>query len=115
MLGHPKTCPHGKRIPPGECCRRLEKEAGQIITTVADLQAGEEAVVAYLHSDDTSDLRKLMAIGSLPGVRVSLKQRFPSYLIQIGNSQFGIDEHMARQIYVRPSGQARRRHRRGRG
>ena len=116
MLGHPKTCPHGKAIPPGECCRRLEKEPGQIISTVADLAAGEEAVVAYLHSEDASDLRKLMAIGGLPGTAITLKQRFPSYLVQIGNSQFGIDEHMARQIYVRSPGRGRRRRRRrGRG
>lgn len=22
MLKHPKTCPHGKKIPPGECCEK---------------------------------------------------------------------------------------------
>jgi DtxR family Mn-dependent transcriptional regulator len=22
LLGHPTTCPHGKPIPPGDCCRR---------------------------------------------------------------------------------------------
>ena len=103
MLGHPKTCPHGKPIPPGECCRRLEQEPGRLIKTLAEMKTGEHGVIAYLHSEDPSDLRKLMAIGALPGAFVELKQRFPSYLVQIGDSQFGIDEEMARQIHLRPA------------
>ena len=101
MLGHPVTCPHGKPIPRGECCRRLEKEPGQLITTLAEMRNGERAVVAYLHSEDIADLRKLMAIGTLPGTPVVRVQRFPTYLLEIGHSQFAIDKEMASQIYVR--------------
>ena len=104
ILGHPKTCPHGKPIPPGDCCRRMEKEAGQLILALTGLKAGETAVIAYLHSEDVSDLRKLMAIGALPGTQLTLRQRFPSYLLEMGHSQFAIDEEMARQIYVRRAG-----------
>lgn len=28
LLGHPRTSPHGKAIPPGECCRRAEAGEG---------------------------------------------------------------------------------------
>lgn len=28
LLGHPRTSPHGKAIPPGECCRRAEAREG---------------------------------------------------------------------------------------
>jgi len=101
ILGHPRACPHGKPIPPGECCRRMETQTGRLILTLAEMRAGESAVIAYLHSEDVGDLRKLMAIGALPGAAVTLKQRFPSYLIELGNSQFAVDEQMARQIHVR--------------
>lgn len=101
ILGHPRACPHGKPIPPGECCRRMETQTSRLILALAEMRAGESAVIAYLHSEDVADLRKLMAIGALPGSAVTVKQRFPSYLIELGNSQFAIDEQMARQIFVR--------------
>ena len=31
LLGHPKTCPHGKPIPPGECCRHDATEISSLI------------------------------------------------------------------------------------
>ncbi|MHC4591149.1 MAG: metal-dependent transcriptional regulator [Planctomycetota bacterium] len=104
ILGHPRTCPHGKPIPSGECCRRLERETGPLLTSAAELEPDEPAVIAYLHSEETADLRKLMAIGALPGTAIVVRQRFPSYLIELGRSQFGIDREMASQIYVRRSG-----------
>ncbi len=101
ILGHPKTCPHGKPIPPGDCCRRMERDTGPLLTSAAELEIGERGVIAYLHSENVDDLRKLMAIGALPGATIVVRQRFPSYLVELGASQFGIDEHMARQVYVR--------------
>ncbi len=104
MLGHPGHCPHGRPIPPGECCRRMEREPGQLIVPLAEAEAGEEAVIAYLRTDDTYDLRKLMSIGALPGTSVVVKQRFPSFLLRMGESEFAVDEQMARSIYVRRHG-----------
>lgn len=101
ILGHPRTCPHGKPIPPGECCKTMDREAGPLLTSAAALDVGERGVIAYLHGDNADDLRKLMAIGALPGATIVVRQRFPSYLLEVGASQFGVDEHMARQIYVR--------------
>ncbi len=100
-LGHPRVCPHGKPIPPGECCRRPESEAGPMLARLSDMKAGDEGVIAYLHSNQQDDLRKLMAMGALPRVAVTIEQRFPSFLIKLDNSRFAIDAEMAGQIYVR--------------
>ena len=105
MLGHPKTCPHGRTIPRGECCKRSARETGPMITTLAEMKKGEHGVVAYLHSEEGLTLRKLMAMGALPGTKVTLVQRFPSYLVELGQSEFAIDEEMARGIYVRRMGE----------
>jgi len=113
ILGHPRACPHGKPIPPGDCCRRLDREVEPLLSTAADLPTDEPAVIAYLNSRDPADLRKLMAIAALPGTSIVVRQRFPSYLVELGSAQFGIDEHMARQIHVRRAAPGRRRRRRG--
>jgi len=42
-----------------------------------------------------------MAMGALPGISVTMIQKFPSYVFQIGQSQFAIDQEMAEGIYVR--------------
>jgi DtxR family Mn-dependent transcriptional regulator len=41
-----------------------------------------------------------MAMGALPGISVTMMQKFPSYAFQIGQSQFAIDQQMAEGIYV---------------
>jgi DtxR family Mn-dependent transcriptional regulator len=42
-----------------------------------------------------------MAMGALPGISVTMMQKFPSYVFKIGQSQFAIDKEMAQGIYIR--------------
>jgi DtxR family transcriptional regulator, Mn-dependent transcriptional regulator len=37
----------------------------------------------------------------LPGLSITLLQTFPSYVFQIGQSQFAIDKELAESIYIR--------------
>lgn len=103
ILGHPEKCPHDKPIPPGECCERMEKEPGQLIRPLTEAEVDDILVVAYLQSEEHSDLRKLMAVGALPGTELKLKQKYPSYVLKIAHTEFALDEAMADQIYVRPA------------
>lgn len=100
LLGHPKTCPHGKPIPPGDCCRRAQEEDLREIKPLCEGKPQEEGVVAYLSTRENREIQKLMAMGILPGVRVKLIQRYPSYVFQMGYSQFTIDRELAEKIYV---------------
>ena len=45
-------------------------------------------------------LTKIMAMGALPGMSVTLIQKFPSYVFQLGHSQFAVDKNLAEQIRV---------------
>ena len=40
-------------------------------------------------------------MGALPGISVTMIQKFPSYVFQIGESRFAVDQEMAEGIYVR--------------
>jgi Fe2+ transport system protein FeoA len=72
------------------------------VLPLSAMKDGEEGTVAYLHEGDAGDiLSKLMAIGVLPGCRVRLLQRFPSFLFRIGLSQMAVDRTIAEAISVR--------------
>ena len=101
LLGHPRFCPHGKPIPLGPCCERMQQSAERLIAPVCDLEAGQGGQIAYLRMDDPRRLQKLMAMGVLPGVPIRLLRRFPSYVFEAGFSQFAVDKEIAADIFVR--------------
>ena len=102
LLGHPKICPHGKPIPAGKCClEKKDKKLLKIVAPLAELQTKDKGQIAYLQAKDASQMHKLISIGALPGISVILLQKFPSYVFQIGQSQFAIDTELAQRIYVR--------------
>ncbi|HKZ17546.1 MAG TPA: metal-dependent transcriptional regulator [Geobacteraceae bacterium] len=101
MLNHPETCPHGKRIPPGECCIEAKKSGDLGVVPLTELKSGDEGEIAYIQTEDDKKMRKLMAMGVLPGNRIRLIQAFPSYIFRVGYSEFAIDTNMAREIFVR--------------
>ncbi len=101
LLGHPRFCPHGKSIPPGPCCREARKTVRRLIAPLCDLHPGESGTIAYIQMNDPQRLQKLMAMGILPGEKITLLQRSPSYVFRVGFSQFAVDEEIAADIYVR--------------
>lgn len=101
LLGHPKTCPHGSQIPPGKCCAATKRKHESIIVPLSEMDKKQKGEIAYINTFNAQMLNKLMAIGALPGVVVTLLQKFPAYLIKIGHSQFAIDKTLAEQINVR--------------
>jgi DtxR family Mn-dependent transcriptional regulator len=70
------------------------------VTPLSDGRPGAEGAVAYLATRDNREIQKLMAMGILPGLKIKLMQRFPSYVFQVGYSQFTVDHALAETIYV---------------
>ncbi len=101
LLGHPTSCPHGKDIPPGQCCLRGEVEIEPIILPLCDIKPGETGIITHLRTENDNQMRKLINMGLLPGTKVALVRRFPSYIFRIGCSSFAVDKVTASQVYVR--------------
>ena len=101
LLGHPRVCPHGKPIPPGECCLKREETVERLIAPLSDLRPGERGTIAYIHMDRSPVLQKLLAMGMLPGTEVTLLRRFPSYVLEADRCQFAVDEEIAAAIHIR--------------
>jgi len=101
MLNHPTTCPHGKNIPPGDCCLEARRSGDLGVVPLTELKSNEEGEIAYILTEDNKKMQKLMAMGVLPGNRIVLMQTYPSYIFRVGFSEFAIDTAMAREIFVR--------------
>lgn len=104
LLGHPRTCPHGKAIPRGECCQKQAREVRPLVVPLSRLRPGEEGEVAYVGTRDDARLDRLTCLGIIPGHRLRLLQRHPSYVVQVDQTNLGLDGAIAGEIYVRPLG-----------
>lgn len=101
FLGHPKTCPDGKPIPEGKCCKDAKRMPAKLLMPLSELGANKRARISYLEMTDRGALQKAIAMGALPNTDIVLIQKFPSYVFQIGKTQFAIDKELASHIYVR--------------
>ncbi|MGD8353361.1 MAG: metal-dependent transcriptional regulator [Pseudomonadota bacterium] len=101
LLGHPRSCPHGRAIPVGECCHRAETRVDQRVVPMSNLRQGEKGAIAYVHTGDSEKLKKLMALGILPGESVTLQRRYPSFVFTVGRSRYAVDSGLAEAIYVK--------------
>ena len=101
MLNHPDTCPHGKPIPPGKCCEEARASGDLGIVPLTEFKSEQVGEIAYIQTEDNKKMQKLMAMGVLPGNKITLVQSFPSYIFRVGYSEFAIDSNLAREIFVR--------------
>ncbi len=101
LLGHPKVCPHGKPIPQGKCCLEPKWTVESSVKPLTALNVGQKGRVAYIHTGNDKKLQKLMAMGVLPGIKISLLHKIPSYVFQIGHTQVAVDKEIASDIYVK--------------
>lgn len=76
--------------------RRRQRREG----TLAAVESGAVTEIIGVRSRDEIVLRKLVALGLLPGVRVRVLRRFPCYLIELGHAQIALDRELASAIVV---------------
>jgi DtxR family transcriptional regulator, Mn-dependent transcriptional regulator len=101
FLGHPPVCPHGKTIPPGPCCARFKRNMEPLVRPLPDLKLGEDGRVVFITPKVKGRLERLSSLGLIPGSRVRLAQKRPSYVVEIGETTVAIDEEIAKEIYVK--------------
>ena len=100
LLGHPPTCPHGKPIPPGTCCRTAVAVA-PVVTSLEHLALGARARVVFLASRSPGRVAKLLPFGVAPGSEVRLRQRSPAYVLEVGETTLALEAEVARDVFVK--------------
>ncbi len=101
FLGHPPACPHGRPIPRGECCDRIRTEIQPLVTRLSDAGLGDTSRIVFITPKSKKRLEKLSALGIVPGSRLRLLQRTPSYVLQIGETTVAVDRDITDEIYVK--------------
>ena len=87
FLGHPPLCPHGRPIPPGECCSALSRRVSSLICRLADLVPGERGRVVLVAPRHRERLHQLADLGIMPGAVLGLRQRKPSMVVEVDQTR----------------------------
>ena len=101
LLGHPAVCPHGNKIPHGQCCLSAKKNLEPIISPLSAIKAGKMVKVVYITTKSHTSLDRLTGIGVIPGLELTIHQRFPSMILQYGETQLALDNDIAKNVFVR--------------
>ena len=101
LLGHPTVCPHGKKIPPGDCCSQTKKKLQPVFGPLSRLRTGIKAKVVYISTGSQENSNWLSSLGVVPGFEFTVHHRKPSLVISFGETQLALDDDIADYIYVR--------------
>jgi DtxR family transcriptional regulator, Mn-dependent transcriptional regulator len=101
LLGHPPTCPHGKAIPPGDCCGAFQRTVRPLVTGLRNFELGANGRIVFIAPKFHDRMDRLAALGVIPGSEIRLHQRSPSYVIEVGETTIALDPEIAGEIYVK--------------
>lgn len=100
LLGHPTSCPHGRPIPPGQCCKSRQTSVESQVVPLASLNPGERARIVYVQPRSHQRLHRLSSLGLIPGVEVALHRRHPAYCLRFEGTELAVDTGVAEDIQV---------------
>ncbi len=100
LLGHPPTCPHGRRIPPGRCCQRSLQALQPVVRPLSEFAPGSTARIVFLSPRFHQRLDRLNSFGILPGAEILLHQKQPTFVLRIGATEVAIEKEVAGEIFA---------------
>jgi len=72
-------------------------------STLARLGEGQRGTIQRLAAKDPSDLRKLLALGLLPGVELEVERRWPAVVLRLDYASVALDADLAAAVLVSPA------------
>lgn len=65
------------------------------------LKNKSQGVITDISNKDENIIKKLLSMGVHIGMKMTLEQTFPSFIIRIGRTRIAIDKEIANSIYVK--------------
>jgi DtxR family Mn-dependent transcriptional regulator len=100
LLGHPATCPHGRPIPAGPCCRDGRTTVETQVVPLTALAPGERGRVIYITPRSHHRMHRLSSLGLTPGTVVEVHQRRPVYCIRFEETELAVERDVAEDVHV---------------
>ena len=100
LLGHPRECPHGNPIPPGECCSHSARVAPRQVKPLAEMEIGTSGRIAWVYARSDAQLHALDSLQLRPGAMVTLHQRRPSFVVECEGAHLALDDALAQAVNV---------------
>ena len=72
-----------------------------MVIPLNELNIGEKAKVIFLTSKYHSRLDHLTIMGLVPGSVVKLHQKYPSIVVEVGETTLALDSNIVSEIFVR--------------
>ena len=69
-------------------------------TTLSLMEPRKTGKISSLETKNAGILQKLIAMGILPGMPVTLLRRSPSYLFEVDQTRYAVDREVANHIFV---------------
>jgi Fe2+ transport system protein FeoA len=71
--------------------------------TLTTLRAGQRATIQRLVATSGGALRKLLALGLLPGVELEVERSWPAIVVRMGQAAVALDGTLAAAVIVTPA------------
>jgi DtxR family Mn-dependent transcriptional regulator len=72
-----------------------------LVVKLTDVDVGADVAVVFVAPALHATLDRLAGFGVVPGSAMHLHQKTPSYVVQIGETTVGLDEEIAKGIFVK--------------
>ncbi|NUQ71721.1 MAG: ferrous iron transport protein A [Chthonomonadales bacterium] len=72
--------------------------------SLAEMVIGQTAYVRTVAHPSASTRHRLLSLGMVPGERIILEQRSPSFVIRVGWTRIALDRETAEQVFVTSEG-----------
>jgi len=70
-------------------------------TSLKLLRSQERGVISRISSACDTTVQKLRALGLTPGRSITLEQRFPRFIVRVGDKRHVLDETVINAVFVR--------------
>ena len=105
LMNNPKTCPDGDPIP--ECNDNCALCVSEPSLPLSEIPKGEHGVITHLMCQDTAKMRRIIAMGFVPGRRICVEDKLPMggpLLLNVEDTKIALARDYASLVHVLPSG-----------